>query len=116
MNSDGLDTYLNPITIDMFGNCFYHKGKYAGDDNIYFLVNHTISEYCKLFIACCIDTQCKDKYNFTDQFKQRDLDKLTIMLPSKIQSDETLEVDYEKMEKIYKKYQKNNRQRIDTFI
>ena len=22
--------------VDMFGNCFFHKGLYSGDDNIYF--------------------------------------------------------------------------------
>ena len=30
--------YSNAITIDMFGNCFYHDGTLFGDDNIYFLM------------------------------------------------------------------------------
>ena len=31
--------YSNPITVDMFGNCFYQPYACCGDDNVYFFVN-----------------------------------------------------------------------------
>ncbi|WP_267523176.1 restriction endonuclease subunit S [Campylobacter sp. MG1] len=102
VDSSKLDTYLNAITIDMFGNCFYHRGKYAGDDNIYFLVNHKLSENCKIFIACCINNFCKEKYDFSNQFRQSDLDSLAVLLPSKIQNDNVYEPDYEYMQSFIK--------------
>lgn len=74
--------YFNAITIDMFGNCFYHDGTLFGDDNIYFLISNNISKYSKLFIATIINSTLKEKYSFSHQFRQKDLDTLTINLPS----------------------------------
>ena len=74
--------YSNAITIDMFGNCFYHDGTLFGDDNIYFLISNNISKYSKLFIATIINSTLKEKYSFSHQFRQKDLDTLTINLPS----------------------------------
>ena len=74
--------YSNAITIDMFGNCFYHDGTLFGDDNIYFLISNNISEYSKLFITTIINSTLKEKYSFFHQFRQKDLDTLAINLPS----------------------------------
>ena len=74
--------YSNAITIDMFGNCFYHDGILFGDDNIYFLISNNISKYSKLFITTIINSTLKEKYSFSHQFRQKDLDTLTINLPS----------------------------------
>ena len=74
--------YSNAITIDMFGNCFYHDGTLFGDDNIYFLISNNISKYSKLFITTIINSTLKEKYSFSHQFRQKDLDTLTINLPS----------------------------------
>ena len=66
----------------MFGNCFYHNGFLFGDDNIYFLISSNISKYSKLFITTIINSTLKEKYSFSHQFRQKDLDTLTINLPS----------------------------------
>ena len=74
--------YSNAITIDMFGNCLYHNGILFGDDNIYFLISSNISKYSKLFITTIFNSTLKEKYSFSHQFRQKDLDTLTINLPS----------------------------------
>ena len=74
--------YSDAITIDMFGNCFYHNGILFGDDNIYFLISNNISKYSKLFVTTIINSTLKEKYSFSHQFRQKDLDTLTINLPS----------------------------------
>ena len=74
--------YSNAITIDMFGNCFYHDGTLFGDDNIYFLISNNISKHSKLFITTIINSTLKEKYSFSHQFRQKDLDTLIINLPS----------------------------------
>ena len=75
-------TYQNPITIDMFGNVFYHKGDYAGDDNIYFFVNNHLNEFCKLFIVVSAQRLIKSTFEYKDQFRQDNADSLKILLPA----------------------------------
>lgn len=74
-------TYMDPITVDMFGNCFFHKGKCAGDDNVYFFVNDGISELCKMFIASCIHAKTSKLFAYTEQFRQTQADALDAALP-----------------------------------
>lgn len=70
-----------PITIDMFGNTFYHNFDCAGDDNIYALINNDLPKTSKIFITSVLNRQLKQKYSFKDQFRQSDLDHLIIKLP-----------------------------------
>lgn len=74
--------YLNPITVDMFGNVFYHKGEYAGDDNVYFFINNKVNEFCKLFIVASIQRQLSSLFEYKDQFRQDNADSLKILLPA----------------------------------
>jgi len=76
-------TYCDPITIDMFGNVFYHDGLLAGDDNVYFFVNPQIGKYEKMFIVSVIRAQLGTSFAYVDQFRQDDADALTVSLPSK---------------------------------
>lgn len=71
-----------PITIDMFGNCFYHNYACSGDDNIYAFVNNNLSVYVKQYIASCINATTSNKYSYKEQFRQTDADKLEVWLPS----------------------------------
>ena len=75
--------YVNPITVDMFGNCFFHNGIYSGDDNIYFFVSDKISNNSKLFIVNCIARQTFGKYSYGKQFRQPNADNLKVLLPVK---------------------------------
>lgn len=68
------------ISIDMFGNSFYHYYEATGDDNIYFLINNKLSYNIKLFIVSCINMQ-KVKYSYAKQFRQNNLNRAKIMLP-----------------------------------
>lgn len=81
--SNDWPTYHNPITIDMFGNVFYHKGNFAGDDNIYFFVNDMINEYSKLFVVNSIQCALKAVFAYVDQFRQDNADSLKLLLPAK---------------------------------
>ena len=68
------------ISIDMFGNAFYHEYICCGDDNIYFFVNDNISREAKLFITTSINNN-KNKYSYGKQFRQRNADTIKVMLP-----------------------------------
>lgn len=74
--------YNNAITIDMFGNCFYHKGLYSGDDNIYFFINENISELSKLYIVSSLK-HLTEAYSYGKQFRQSDANTVKVKLPSK---------------------------------
>ena len=74
-------TYYNSITVDMFGNCFYHSGNYAGDDNIYFFVNDKLSENIKLFIAAIIHRNNKNFYSYKQQYRQPNAEIQGVLLP-----------------------------------
>lgn len=87
--------YKNPITIDMFGNTFYHNLKMDGDDNIYFLMGENISENTKLYIATALDKKLSNRYSYSEQFRQKQLNSLMVVLPA---IDESTP-DFEYMEK-----------------
>lgn len=75
------EKHKNPISIDMFGNSFFHKGIFSGDDNIYFFVTDKITDNSKLFIVNSINAKTKNKYSYGKQFRQNNADTLTIQLP-----------------------------------
>lgn len=75
--------YKDPISVDMFGNSFFHKGIYSGDDNIYFFINDELDDLIKLFIATVINTKTSKLYDFKTQFREPDAKNLKIKLPSK---------------------------------
>ena len=75
------EIWHNPISIDMFGNCFYHEYDCAGDDNVYALVNNDMTSNAKLFIAGVLNKQLSIQFSYKDQFRQHDLDVLSIKLP-----------------------------------
>lgn len=74
-------TYHKAISIDMFGNCFFQPNDCAGDDNVYFFVNDDVSDYCKLFIAACINTDTSKRFAYVEQFRQPNADALSVTLP-----------------------------------
>ena len=76
------ETYESPITIDMFCNVFYHKGKVAGDDNVYFFVSDKISENCKLFIVTSLQSIIESIFAYVDQFRQDNADTISVVLPT----------------------------------
>jgi len=95
-NSD-LNFFKNVISIDMFGNSFFHDYLCSGDDNIYFFENKNVPSCSKLFIVELINKN-KTKFSYGKQFRQKNADTLKIMLPIN-QKDEP---DYEYMEQYTK--------------
>lgn len=77
-----LERYDDSITVDMFGNAFYHDYTCSGDDNIYFFINDNLGKYEKLFIVSSINSINRQKYAFKNQFRQNDADELSVKLPS----------------------------------
>lgn len=98
ISNQELERYSDCISIDMFGNAFYHEYVCCGDDNIYFFINNEISKEAKLFIVTCINNN-KSKYSYGKQFRQRNADTTRIMLPI----NKFGEPDFEFMER-YVKY------------
>lgn len=76
------EIWHNPISIDMFGNCFYQECDCTGDDNVYALVNNAMTSNVKLFIAGVLNKQLSIQFSYKDQFRQHDLDVLSIKLPA----------------------------------
>ena len=73
----------NPITVDMFGNCFYHDYDCFGDDNVYAFINDNLSALSKSFIASSINARNKNIFMYSDQFRQDNADTLSVLLPEK---------------------------------
>ena len=80
--SNAPSVYIDAITVDMFGNSFFHKGNYAGDDNVYFFINDNISDDAKLFIAALLNTNNSKIYTYKEQFRQPQANTLSIYLPA----------------------------------
>lgn len=80
--SNAPSIYKDAITVDMFGNSFFHKGIYSGDDNIYFFVNKNISDNVKLFITAILNKENTKIYAFKEQFRQPNADALSVVLPT----------------------------------
>lgn len=77
-----MKVYSNAITIDMFGNCFFHSGDCVGDDNIYFFINNDISDLAKIFISVVINRNHLNKFSFHRQFRMPDAVSSPVLLPS----------------------------------
>lgn len=75
--------YSNCLTIDMFGNCYYRGYNFHCDDNIIVLkCKEEISKFAYLFISTVI-SQEKYRCSYGRQYRQKDLKKHKIILPSK---------------------------------
>ena len=104
--------YKDVITIDMFGNCFYHDEECAGDDNIYFFVNDNISKRIKLFLVSCLTKKLQQKYSYGHQFRQIDADALTIKLPYK----EVEEPDWQFMENYISQLEAERISQLEAYL
>lgn len=102
-------TYHEPITVDMFGNCFYQPFNCAGDDNVYFFVNNEVSALSKMFIASSIDCEATRLYAYVDQFRQPQADGLTVLLPTA----DSGEPDWAYMDKYMSKVLANRSNALD---
>lgn len=82
-NRKGL--FINKITIDMFGNTFYHKYHYFSDDNIHTLIfnnelNVNLNKYVCLFLMAILK-KISTKYGFGRQVRLHRLNNEIIPLP-----------------------------------
>lgn len=82
IGNENIDVWEKPITVDMFGNVFYHDETCAGDDNIYAFLNSKLSRTAKLFVASSIASVTQSKYSYQQQFRQGDANKLSVSLPT----------------------------------
>jgi len=114
-NSNGVTTFTSNkdmvkhkdfISIDMFGNSFYHAYEATGDDNIYFFLNNNISSQSKKFIVTCINNQ-KSKYSYGKQFRQNNADNSMIILPVTLDG----QPDYDFMEAYVKEHESKKKQK-----
>lgn len=82
IGNENIDVWEKPITVDMFGNVFYHDETCAGDDNIYAFLNSKLSRTAKLFVTSSIASVTQSKYSYQQQFRQGDANKLSVYLPT----------------------------------
>ncbi len=74
--------FSNRITIDMFCNSYTHSDEFCCDDNILTLESKTpISKYAMLFVNTIIEKD-KYRYQYGRQYRQKNLLKHSILLPS----------------------------------
>lgn len=74
------EVYENCITIDMFGNCFWHDYKFICDDNVYPIPNMN-NRYIALFLCSVIHNQLA--FDFKKQFRYKQIPDVYIKLPVK---------------------------------
>lgn len=84
---DRKSLFSGKVTVDMFGNIFYHKYQYFSDDNIHTLVfnnelNVDLNEYVCLFLMTVLK-KISIKYGFGRQVRLHRLNNETISLPVK---------------------------------
>ena len=77
-----VDIWHSPITVDMFGNSFYHDYDCFGDDNVYAFINDDLNKYHKWFISSIINAENNVLFSFGDQFRQDNADALVVLLPA----------------------------------
>ncbi|MGI9461665.1 MAG: restriction endonuclease subunit S [Alphaproteobacteria bacterium] len=74
--------YFDKITIDMFGNCFYHPYRYFADDNVFTLLpKHSQNKYSSIFLLSILD-RLKYKFSFGRQLRFYNFLNEKISLPS----------------------------------
>ncbi|TLD99917.1 type II restriction endonuclease subunit S [Helicobacter muridarum] len=110
IGNESMQKYKDFISIDMFGNAFYHPYKATGDDNIYFFVNEKLSFYVKLFFVSCINKQ-KSKFSYGKQFRQQNADSLKIILPL----DSNNQPNYAFMESFMRELEKKHLEKIIAY-
>ena len=101
-----IEIWNKPITVDMFGNSFYHDYKCSGDDNIYAFINDNLNSYVKMFISTIINRY--SEYSYKEQFRQKNADNLTIKLPVTSNG----EPDYKYMEEYMKKIEEKTQEKL----
>lgn len=94
--------FENCITIDMFGNSFFHREKFYCDDNIVTLIpKNNMSNFCCQFISIVLNNE-NYRYSFGRQYrKTKYTDNQKVFLPAKIIGEKLLP-DYEFMENFIK--------------
>lgn len=77
-----VEIFENKLTIDMFGNCFFHPYVFGCDDNILVLLpkQKAFSKEVNLFFATLLNQE-KFRYRYGRQYRQKDFKKQMIKLP-----------------------------------
>lgn len=86
-NVHGKRLFTDSISIDMFGNSFFHAGRYFGDDNVHPLIwrdeyKAEINKYINLFVVTILQ-KLRLKYSYGRQVRLERLNVEAIKLPSK---------------------------------
>ena len=82
ISNDEAITYHNAITIDMFGNAFFHEYDFKCDDNILVITNNHMNRMTGNFLATII-TMDNYKCGYGRQYRQGDYYAHKISLPVK---------------------------------
>lgn len=80
ISNANMPQYSKFVSVDMFGNSFFHPYRATGDDNIYFFENLHLTAETKEFTCVSIEKQ-SCKFSYGKQFRQRNADSLKTMLP-----------------------------------
>lgn len=109
ISNANMPQYSKFVSIDMFGNSFFHPYRATGDDNIYFFENLHLTAETKEFTCVSIEKQ-SCKFSYGKQFRQRNADSLKTMLPVTDSGEPDYaymaEYTYQKRETMLDKYRK----------
>ncbi len=72
--------YSNCVTIDMFGNCFYHDYSFVCDDNVYPVIGN-YGKNVGLFLCTVIHNTICSNFSFKKQFRYKQMKTIKIKLP-----------------------------------
>lgn len=77
-----VEKFENRLTIDMFGNCFFHPYIFGCDDNILVLnpKEYKFSKDVNLFFATLLNQE-RFRYRYGRQYRQKDFKRQVIELP-----------------------------------
>ena len=110
--SNDCEIYNDAITVDMFGNCFFHEGIISGDDNIYFFINDNLDKRIKIFISACIAKKVKGQFSYTKQFRQNSANNLSILLPAA----ESYELDWAYMQSLISELEQERISELSAYL
>lgn len=85
------EVFSNAITIDMFGNSFWRPYKFSCDDNIIVLKHSALDDTTAYFFLLSIKITTGD-YNYSHQYRLKDLKKHVIRIPEK--NDGTIDLEF----------------------
>ena len=111
--SNPISFYSNAIVVTIFCDAFYAKGEFSASDDTTILKNSNMSELAANFVCVSIKAN-KTKYDFKHKAFSGSIEKDTIKLPARKNSQGEFEPDWKYMEDYMKNIEKQAINRVSS--